>query len=490
MGRGSSKHQTRSRKVRNSHFDAAVLLLIKMFWKATKILVADLTGADGFRTFPSLNAGQFLDAAEEKGYITKAPGQIKRSFVVNKQNRKVQEIAVRLDLLPGPTQARKLIANMDTDALHLLQLEMVRVVEVTKSAAGWLPMTNGASDMICTYFGWKRRVGQELFLEIMFGQLVTEFSDLFESRKIDDQICFRAKIAMTREEAIAVLLPSPPSPPISALPPPDMAAPADKERKEQVQGAIEVGERPPVATTSSTNPPMTPAAGVAYAALSRSLEVQMLLLSFIWEIAKNGWVASAIIRKYLTGRPGWNQATYQGIGKMIGWIRDLGLIESEGEHHSRRYRLTREGAQRVLHLNAEELEKWFPNTERAPEPLAATIATADPPPAIPPAEAPPPPPPLPESVAPEASPAVSMQTPAATPEANTISAEEMNKLFQEIRELTGNVRQLHADLSLMQERERTRTARSMADILRGHPQSDWSNILELLAIELRRTEAS
>lgn len=107
---------------------------------------------------------------------------------------------------------------------------------------------------------------------------------------------------------------------------------------------------------SSTVPTDSPASGVSYPNLAGTMSVQVMVLSAIFQAVKLGWITTTALRAAIQRELGWENSTPQGIGRMLGFMRDsLGFLESRDDGSVRDYRVSRSGAIKVLGMSEEEL---------------------------------------------------------------------------------------------------------------------------------------
>lgn len=393
----AGKNQGKSLKVQASQFRAAIRLLIKLYWSMAEFRIKDITENTAFRAFDALDAGEFMDEAEEKGFVVNLdPGRDRRRrFRIHRENRKVQEIAVAVSVIPGEEKLDELIAaiNSDSDFLDLLLLELERLGAARQVDGGWVRITNGVAEAIRQLYGWRKEEAHDLLLELVLDRIAAVNRERLEVQKLEDGVrIFRSRVVVIEPEVELepVQVPAPVAEPEPVEPPPmtepesgavtieDLAVEAVEAITASLSEVFEPEPEEEKETVSQVSAPSdsSPATGVTYTALAQIRGVQLFILSLVFEKWGLDWAPSSDIRDEVVEFAGWEEANFQGLGRMFMNLRLAGLLEGRGEGENREYRVARKGAVEILGLDEEQ--HYGPR----PEPLPAAVPEPEPEPFV------------------------------------------------------------------------------------------------------------
>lgn len=404
----AGKNQGKSPKVQASQFRTAIRLLIKLYWGVVEFRIKDIAESPAFRAFDALDAGEFMDEAEDKGFVVNLdPGRDRRRrFRIHRENRKVQEIAMAVSVIPGEEKLDELMAaiNSDSDFVGVLLLELERLSATRQADDGWVRITNGVAEAVRSLYGWRKEDAHDLLLELVLDRIAAANRERLEVQKLEDGVrIFRSRVVVIEPEVELEPVPAPaPVAEPEPVEPPPVAEPESRtvtieDLAVEAAGVItaslnEVSEPEPEEerTVSQVRAPSdsSPATGVTFTALAQIKGVQLFILSLMFEKWGLDWAPSPDIRDEIVEFDGWEEANFQGLGRLFMNLRLAELLDGRGEGENREYRVARKGAVEILGLD--ETEHYGPR----PEPLPASVP--EPEPELAPQQ--PPPPELPEAI--------------------------------------------------------------------------------------------
>ncbi|PLX28415.1 hypothetical protein C0581_02350 [Candidatus Parcubacteria bacterium] len=109
----AGREQDKSKAARDRRFAEGLKLLVFNFWDADQIRAASLGEVVGFQTMRRFNPGNFLRDAQKKGYLKAAR---KRGwYQIDKSNGRMKELAIELNVVPGPQKAAELAVDILED---------------------------------------------------------------------------------------------------------------------------------------------------------------------------------------------------------------------------------------------------------------------------------------------------------------------------------------------------------------------------------------